>query len=120
MDNEKIDVKENKLLETDSRILDALLQDKTTGQNIIWATDNYAHLGLPYFCDKPILPEYITGKNGEIIKPRINKSKAEQQSRIRNKAEVFTPSWICNMQNNLVDDAWFGSKYNFNVENEKG
>ena len=27
---------------------------------------------------------------------------------IRGKAEVFTPSWVCNCQNNLVDDAWFG------------
>ena len=31
-------------------------------------------------------------------------------------AEVFTPSWICNAQNNLVDDAWFGKKNVFNSE----
>jgi hypothetical protein len=31
-------------------------------------------------------------------------------------AEVFTPSWICNAQNNLVDEAWFGRKDVFNVE----
>jgi hypothetical protein len=33
-------------------------------------------------------------------------------------AEVFTPAWVCNKQNNLVDDAWFGSKNSFNNENE--
>jgi hypothetical protein len=31
-------------------------------------------------------------------------------------AEVFTPSWICNKQNNLVDDAWFGRENVFNTE----
>lgn len=31
-------------------------------------------------------------------------------------AEVFTPSWVCNKQNNLVDEAWFGRKDVFNVE----
>ena len=31
-------------------------------------------------------------------------------------AEVFTPSWICNAQNNLIDEAWFGRKDVFNKE----
>ena len=31
-------------------------------------------------------------------------------------AEVFTPSWICNAQNNLIDEAWFGRKDVFNRE----
>ena len=31
-------------------------------------------------------------------------------------AEVFTPSWICNTQNNLIDEAWFGRKDVFNHE----
>lgn len=31
-------------------------------------------------------------------------------------AEVFTPSWICNTQNNLIDEAWFGRKNVFNTE----
>ena len=36
-------------------------------------------------------------------------------------AEVFTPSWICNAQNNLIDNAWFERKDVFNKEisNEK-
>ena len=28
--------------------------------------------------------------------------------------ECNTPSWICNKQNNLVDNAWFGSENIFN------
>lgn len=31
-------------------------------------------------------------------------------------AEVFTPSWICNKQNNLVDNTWFGREGVFNTE----
>ncbi len=115
----QIDIKENSIFNLDSRLLDILLKDNTTGTNIIWATDNYENLGLLYNSNKPILPFLITGSNGEIIKPRVKKSKAEQQSRIRGKAEVFTPSWVCNCQNNLIDDAWFGVKGVFNIEHDK-
>jgi hypothetical protein len=31
-------------------------------------------------------------------------------------AEVFTPAWVCNAQNNLIDEAWFGRKDVFNRE----
>jgi hypothetical protein len=31
-------------------------------------------------------------------------------------AEVFTPSWICNAQNNLIDNVWFGYNNVFNSE----
>lgn len=115
----RVDIKENYIFNLDSRLLDVLLKDNTTGSNILWATDNYERLGLLYNCNKPILPFLITGSNGEIIKPRVKKSKAEQQSRIRGKAEVFTPSWVCNCQNNLIDDAWFGFKGAFNIEHDK-
>jgi hypothetical protein len=45
-----------------------------------------------------------------MIRPRAVKSKEEQDIRIKDKAEVFTPAWICNAQNNLIDEAWFGRK----------
>ena len=32
---------------------------------------------------------------------------------------MFTPSWICNKQNNLVDNAWFGENFVFNTESDK-
>ena len=32
---------------------------------------------------------------------------------------MFTPSWVCNAQNNLVDNAWFGKTSVFNIENGK-
>ena len=40
----------------------------------------------------------------EIIRPRAVKSKEEQTQRAKDKAEVFTPAWICNAQNNLIDE----------------
>lgn len=57
--------------------------------------------------------EAITGENGNIIVPRAVKSREQQQQRSREMTEVFTPSWICNKQNNLVDAAWFGREGDF-------
>ena len=113
------DIKENDLLKIDRSLLEILLQDKTTGKNIIWATDNYAKLGNGFAFKNEITIELITGERGGVIKPRTQKSKQEQQQRVRQKAEVFTPSWVCNMQNNLADEAWFGCKDVFNREKEK-
>src|SRR5690625_2078460 len=31
-------------------------------------------------------------------------------------SEVFKPSWVCNLQNNLIDNAWFGQKNVVNKE----
>ena len=103
--DKKIDIKENDLLKIDRSLLEILLKDKTSGKNIIWATDNYSKYGELYTSEKEIKIELITSRYGGIIKPRVEKSKEEQQQRVRQKAEVFTPSWICNAQNNLIDEA---------------
>ena len=114
-----IDIKENEILKIDADLLEILLKDKTTGKNILWATDNYRKYGEKYNADQQIKIDLITGDNGSIIRPRVAKSKAEQQQRIRQKAEVFTPSWVCNLQNNLVDEVWFDRKGVFNIEKER-
>ena len=116
----RVDVKENEILEMDSSLLSILLKDHSSGKNIIWATDNYVKKGFGYGSNDTIEVYAITGANGNIIKPRTEKTKQEQLSRVRDKAEVFTPSWICNKQNNLVDNAWFGRENVFNTETEKG
>lgn len=116
-ETEKVDVKENTILKLDTELLSILLKDQTTNKNIIWATSNYEKYG--YKASSNITIMSITGRNGNIIKPRTEKSKEEQLYRIRDKAEVFTPSWICNKQNNLIDESWFGFTDIFNVENEK-
>lgn len=114
--DQKVDVKENALITLDPKLLGLLLQDKTTRQNIIWATDDYLSLGQDYAADRYITVEAITGTNGNVIRPRIEKTKDEQTLRVKSKAEVFTPSWVCNRQNNLVDAAWFGREDVFNTE----
>ena len=108
---------ENDILRRWPEVLQTLLIDHTTHRNIIWATDMYVKTyGIDYAFDKEIKKEQITGKWGEVIKPRALKSKEEQVFRIKDKAEVFTPSWVCNAQNNLIDDAWFDRKNVFNRE----
>lgn len=93
-----------------------LLRDNTTKKNIIWATDHYKNKGLGYSITDEIKPCHLNGKV-RAIRPRIEKSKAEQTKRSKDNAEVFTPSWIVNKQNNLADNAWFGEKNKFNIEN---
>lgn len=111
-----IDILENELVAQYPDVLEILLRDHTTQNNIFWATNNYEHLGKPYDSNSYILPELITGENGNIIMPRVHKDKVLQQSRSKEMAEVFTPSWICNAQNNLIDNAWFGKEGVFNHE----
>lgn len=115
----RVDIKENRILALDSTLLNILLKDNSSGKNIIWATDDYTQYDETYTKDRQITVFSVTGKNGTIIKPRVEKTKQEQLTRVRDKAEVFTPSWICNKQNNLVDNAWFGRENVFNVEQEK-
>lgn len=101
-------------------ILMALLCDHSSGRNIIWATDDYASYGDNFYFHQQIDYPLITGEYEGIIKPRSVKAKEVQAARVKDKAEVFTPSWICNKQNNLIDEAWFGRKDVFNQETEKG
>ena len=102
-----IDIRENDLLELSAQVLDTLLRDHTTGKNIFWATHDYEALGPEYDYHSEILPELITGERGMVIRPRVLKSKENQTDRAKDMAEVFTPSWVCNAQNNLVDEAWW-------------
>jgi hypothetical protein len=111
-----IDILENEIIEKYPDVLGILLRDHTTQKNIFWATDNYKHLGDSYQFHFEILPGLITGEKGNIIMPRVQKDKLLQQSRSKEMAEVFTPSWVCNAQNNLIDNAWFGRENAFNFE----
>ena len=74
-------------------LLSLLLKDKTTGENIIWATDTHP----VFMTEKDIL------LHSEMIRPRVEKSLDEQKTRTKKKAEVFTPTWICNRMNDNID-----------------
>lgn len=121
MIDSQVDIRENEIFELSPELLTTLLKDHTLSTeteqvNIFWATDNYAHLGDGYQYSDQITIEAITGTHGKVIVPRAVKSREQQLQRSRDMAEVFTPSWICNKQNNLVDNAWFGREDVFNTE----
>ena len=115
------DILENDILRTSSDVLVTLLKDHTMSRgetvcNILWATADYEHLGAGYAYHDQIRAELITDEYGQVIRPRTLKGKDAQSARVRDMAEVFTPAWMCNAQNNLVDEAWFGKKNVFNAE----
>lgn len=113
---QEIDILENEILEKYPEVFDILLRDHTTQKNIFWATDDYQNFGKEFQYFSNIQTDFITGEFGQVIRPRAKKNKVLQLNRVREKAEVFTPSWICNAQNNLIDNDWFGRKNVFNEE----
>lgn len=106
-----IDVLENSLRRR-GNLLDILLSDRTTGRNIIWATDSYNKTrkrGDPFSHKRQINPELVTGVYGKVIQPRAAKSTTEQRQRTKDKAEVFTPLKIIDQMNKQVD--WTGKNF---------
>ena len=98
-----IDVREDDLQALSPEVLDTLLRDHTTGRNIFWATHDYEALGSEYGYHAQILPKLITGERGMVIRPRVLKSKEEQTDRVKDMAEVFTPSRVVKMMVDYVD-----------------
>ena len=89
-------------------LLNRLLADKTTGANILWATDAYREQGAEYQRDKEITAQLITGSHSNIIKNRARKAMEQQSERTRQRGEVFTPLWVCRKMNDFADETWFG------------
>ncbi len=112
-----------KLIDFDSypvrTTLQILLQDKTTKNNIIWATDAYAERGHGFQDKNHIDIMAIKGLDSIDLQSRTEKAMEEQQERTRKKAEVFTPVWLCNKMNNYADEQWFGKLNVFNTENKE-
>lgn len=102
INTQNIDIREDYLLKKD-HLLEILLQDKTSGKNIIWATDSYEQKGKKFAPHAYITTDLVTGKNGKLIQPRAIKSKEEQLIRTRDKAEVFTPLSIVKQMNEACD-----------------
>ncbi|MBE5849755.1 MAG: restriction endonuclease subunit M [Lachnospiraceae bacterium] len=97
-----------------SVVLKELLKDKTTKKNIIFATDAYVDFNIDV--KDQITEDVLLGFGALAIQPRVLKTFQEQSERTKKKAEVFTPSWICNKMNNHCDAEWFGREEVFNRE----
>ena len=93
--------------------LEPLLRDRTARKNILWATDAYAELGTRYRGNEEITAELVTGEQIGIIKTRARKAFEQQNTRTRQRAEVFTPLWVCRKMCDHLDEAWFGRKAGF-------
>ena len=88
-------------------LFDILLKDKNTDKNIIWGTNDYRKLGMEYSADCEITYDSLINLDSEFLQPRVTKSKEVQKGRTKDKAEVFTPSWICEFMNNYCEKDWF-------------
>lgn len=113
-------------------VLPVLLKDQTTKRNIIWATDNYTQYACIYhdeayyddaaelYCEiSQITPQALAALDKNAFQPRAFKTAVAQKQRTKTKAEVFTPSWLCNEMNNYGDDEWFGRTNVFNKPGAK-
>lgn len=99
-------------------VLSLLLKDKTTGKNIIFATDTYSGYG---YAEHDYMTETaVLGFSSCDIQPRVFKTQSEQNERTRKKAEVFTPAWVCNMMAGNFDSDWFGCEEVFNSQIDQG
>ena len=87
-------------------VLAKLLQDKSTGKNIIFATDTYRFYGQGYSDTDEITTEALFGFGAAEIQPRVMKTSQQQSERTRKKAEVFSPTWIVRKMNDHCDSVW--------------
>ena len=115
---EGADIRENDIVNMSPALIDTLLKDHTTGLNITWSTHDYEALGAGYEYSSQIKAELISGERGHILTPRIRKGRDVQTERKKEKAEIFTPAWMCNSQLNIIDRVWFARKDVFNIEHE--
>lgn len=118
-----LDISDEPLFGRDPELLEILLRDHTLSdpkkgiwRNITWATHDYASQGKEYAYSASIRPEHVMGDHQNIVQPRIHRDEFINGRRVKEMAEVYTPSWICNAQNNMIDRAWFGRRITFNTE----
>lgn len=108
------DIKGQHIQDIDPKLLKLFLSDKTTKKYLRWGSDNYIGYGEEYGADQEMSPELVIRSYEFIIQPRVIKTEEEKANRTKDRAEVFTPSWVCNEQNNLIDNAWLGYANAFN------
>ena len=76
-----------------NKLLDILLTDRTTGKHIVWANAEHGATEIKL-------------SDVDKIQPRHLKAREQQKRRTRERAEIFTPPEVCELQNNSIDYAW--------------
>ena len=82
-------------------VYEQLLADRTTHNKIIWANETHQPLDPERY--KATAEVDIQAILDDVIVPRFAKSKADQQGRTKSNAEVFTPLWVIEKQNDTLD-----------------
>lgn len=101
-------------------VLPLLLADKSTGRNIIWATDPPQTLSDTVTDKSEMTPAQLHQLGFEAVQARAGKQADVQQKRTRRRGEVCTPAWVCNKMINALDADWFGREDVFNTEQPQG
>ena len=99
-----VDISEEGIANDSGTLLTILLKDRTTNENIVWASPSYEGMGKPFCADQPIKKNLIIGPYDSIIQPRVEKNKRNQTLRTRKRGEVFTPPWLVDKQVSIVLD----------------
>ena len=86
---EKLDVIEEDIAQYNRELLDILLKDRTTNENIIWATSDYISHGELYAATEQIYASLITGVHSKLIQPRVAKAHEQKNSRTRDKRKCL-------------------------------
>ncbi len=96
------DVLESTLIQWSDALLALLLFDQTFQSPIRWATNDYRAHGDRFSFEDAIRPQDVA-----LIQHRTTKSTIEQSSRVKSRAEVFTPAWVCKKMTDVADREWF-------------
>ena len=79
----------------DDELYDILLKDRSSDKSIVWSAEDEKQ-------------SFITVCDAKRINPKNKETKTDILKRAKNKAEVYTPSYICKIQNDFIDE--FGLK----------
>ena len=111
-------IQDNYFDKIDKKVLSILLKDKTTNKNIIWAKND---VNFAYIRQKnSIKLNFDKQKNLKGVYKQFNKSAIEKDVHMKENAAVYTPAFVCNMQNNMFDSLWFKKKNVFNAPLNNG
>src|SRR5690554_510235 len=71
-----------------------LLKDRSSGKNIIWATNNYSRYGANYAHDYHMKIEQIIIYYGNIIKPHTKKHNVSKKKRLHSINDTIVKNMI--------------------------
>lgn len=115
-----------RFLQLPQAVQESLLIDRTAKsqgvgrRRIIWATGAYEVFGKGYKAEEEITIPALMAPCAPVIRPMAEKREEEKKERAKKRAEVFTPSWMCCLQNDLVDEEWFGRSCVFHTAKANG